>query len=120
MVIILIESVNTTHAHIVLPDNVRLRHMDVILGSPDVAGPGGNRVCPQDVAHRGHWHIVVPSQNNLGLVQEDCCLKVTLSFFLKASIFARGGLPFSRSLWMDARNHAEATSLVSDAFYNFL
>jgi hypothetical protein len=46
VVIILVKSVDTTHTRIVLPDNVRLWHINILLGFPGVSGAGGNGLCP--------------------------------------------------------------------------
>ncbi len=62
VVIILVESLDTTHTRIVLPDNVRLWHINILLGFPGVfSGAGGNGLCPQNVAHHGHRSVVLPS-----------------------------------------------------------
>ncbi len=108
VVIILVKSVDTTHACILLPDNVMLRQINILLGRPGVAGAGGNGLCPQDVAKHGHRRVVVPSHNNLGLVLEDCHLVVASLLLLEGLHLCQGGLP-SGSLcgWYQCRNSCQ-------------
>jgi hypothetical protein len=59
---ILVKPVHAAHAVVVPLDDVRLRHIQVLLCRPGVSGAGGEGLCPQEVADHRDWRVVIPPE----------------------------------------------------------
>jgi hypothetical protein len=73
---VLVHPLHTSHLGVILMDNIRLQDIHLLLLLPGVHRTGGDGSYPKDIADHGHWSIVIPSDDYLGLILQDNSLMV--------------------------------------------